>query len=480
MYFMTIYKRLILLLLALCVSCNKVSAIGSGDPPNFVSLGQPSINPNFLPHWRKALAKVLAGTGRAEIQCIGDSITAGALSSNPPLTSPPGRLITLLNNAGIPAREGYVTLQDSRWTRAGWIQYPQFNLGSLDSAYANSTTSSSNPLKFTPTGVFDTIKVIWGNNGSGNTSVINVDGGSSLGTISNSSAFGTQTFSCPRGTHTVNILPPATGTNLMFISGIEVWDSTSPAVSVSTFGLVGGVVASYVFAGTSGTVAALSQNQPDLAIIDLTVNDADAGTTLSTYQANINTLITDCQVSGDCLLVSANPVNPSGLASYITQSIYNNAFGACAIANNCGFVDMWNRWGGNFTTYNGYGYYADAIHPNDIGDMDTAFAVFNAIYSGGSAMVGASPITAVNTVAGSAGNLYWTMPEQSTGWKKVVIVLNGYTDASTTVITFPVPFLNIPSVTANGTTLTVSTISTAAITIPISTTQNGTIIVEGI
>lgn len=88
---------------------------------------------------------------------------------------------------------------------------------------------------------------------------------------------------------------------------------------------------------------------------------------------------------------------------------------------------------------------------------------------------------AVTTVAGSAGNLYWSMPETGSGLKKVVIVLDGYSAAGTTTITFPTAFLHTPDVFKGGTiTLSLTAPTTTQIVIPISTLQTGTITIEGI
>ena len=82
-------------------------------------------------------------------------------------------------------------------------------------------------------------------------------------------------------------------------------------------------------------------------------------------------------------------------------------------------------------------------------------------------------------VNGSAGSYTWSQPEQGSSYKNVVIYLSGYTNASTSAIVFPTAFTQTPIVVANGTSLTISTISASGVTIPAATTQTGFLILAG-
>jgi hypothetical protein len=83
------------------------------------------------------------------------------------------------------------------------------------------------------------------------------------------------------------------------------------------------------------------------------------------------------------------------------------------------------------------------------------------------------------TVNGSSGSYNWSQPEIGSSYKKVVIYCAAYTNASTSAIVFATPFVNTPIIAANGTNLTISTISNTGVTLPASTAQTGFIILEG-
>lgn len=82
-------------------------------------------------------------------------------------------------------------------------------------------------------------------------------------------------------------------------------------------------------------------------------------------------------------------------------------------------------------------------------------------------------------IAGSAGDLFWNMPDQSTTTKSVALNFVGYTAAGTTTITFPTAFTNTPTITSNTAGVTVTTLSTTQIVIPAVTTVTGGITIEG-
>lgn len=87
--------------------------------------------------------------------------------------------------------------------------------------------------------------------------------------------------------------------------------------------------------------------------------------------------------------------------------------------------------------------------------------------------------TGQTTVSGTSGNYKWSQPFAGASYKQVIIYLNAYTNSSTSAIVFTTAFTQTPVVSADSTTLTISTISNTGITIPIATSQSGFIILEG-
>ena len=101
--------------------------------------------------------------------------------------------------------------------------------------------------------------------------------------------------------------------------------------------------------------------------------------------------------------------------------------------------------------------------------------------SNGTRFLATTPDAAIAPISinGSAGTLKWSMPVRSAGDKRIIVVLTGYTAAAPTVLTFPVAFTVAPTLSVNNTDLVISTLTTGGITIPVSTTETGLIIVEG-
>lgn len=340
-----------------------------------------SVSLLYLPHWRKKRAGVLNKTGNAEIWCLGDSTTYGEFASNPYTTGYPARLRQLLNSVGIPAMEGLVVPVsgsiDSRWVITGWSSPSKNPNGENTVGATNATTQT---LSFSPGFIFDSFRVFWaanGGSGTGTTCVVNVDGGSSIGTLSNNTAaLGTQSFSCTRDIHTINILPP-TAANEMFINGIECYDSMIPAVHITNFGVIGNVVSQFnnPFINMATWI---SQFSPDLSIIDYTINDAVHGTNLTAYQSSLASVIASCQVNGDVIVSTGNPVNPTEVVTSTHQQYVNIAL---ATAQTMGAVslDSFGAFGASWTFFNGYGYNGDNLHPNDFGYMDKAYMNFEVL-----------------------------------------------------------------------------------------------------
>jgi hypothetical protein len=85
---------------------------------------------------------------------------------------------------------------------------------------------------------------------------------------------------------------------------------------------------------------------------------------------------------------------------------------------------------------------------------------------------------AQTTLTGTAGTAVCSQPFQGSSYKKVIIFLNGYTDTSTQIYTFPVAFTNTPYV--YGATGVVSGATVTTTTARFTTTaQSGLIFIEG-
>lgn len=128
-----------------------------------------------------------------------------------------------------------------------------------------------------------------------------------------------------------------------------------------------------------------NQSQPDLTIIALETNDWGNGpTAVSTYKAKLATLIEAAQLTGSVLLIATVPPKEPFISPPTTSiEPYNDALYELADEYDCALLNMQERWGtydealaaGLMATES-----APFYHPSDVGNMDYANAVFDAVF----------------------------------------------------------------------------------------------------
>lgn len=347
-----------------------------------------NLKPEYLAKWRAALGNVLAGGGRAKLACIGDSTTAGYGAGSPSYAaayagSYPSRLIPLLtknlvtcadnsvfgtkriNNA--PTNPSYNSY-DARVTYGtGWAPSDFTMLGG---GFHNFTGASPGTLSFTPAGQFDTIEFYYAKNTGFGDFTANVDGGASLGTVTTSAATAAQgktTFTVAKNTHTINV--NAAGNGRVALMAIRTFDSTASYIDLLQMATYGGTVGDIIDA--SAPFSALNNfatYAPDLSIICLTINDANAGVPIPTYTSRLQSVITAAKAVGDVILMAGVPVQLDNAAAYIT------ACKSLALTNNTPFISLPGRWV-SYASANPLLMYADTVHPSARGYSDVALFV---------------------------------------------------------------------------------------------------------
>lgn len=340
----------------------------------------------LLPKTRAALGRVKAGNGNARIFFIGDSTTEGtgangASTGDLKTNSFPGEISRYLNSSGINshfnsfmcASNGNITSHDTRVTvGSGWTQGVAQALGG-QTFTANSTTAS---ITFTPAVNCDTFNFFGIKTAGAGTIAYNLNG--STNTLQSLAGTGLilNTLTTSLGVNTANVNWSSGGS--IFFQGIEAYDSSKKWVSVLNCGWNGSASGSWSSESTVfGYAAAMLFMSPDLVIINIGINDWTPGTALATYQANIQTLITQAQAGGaDVVLCTPNPTG--GTATAATQLPYVNVLYSLAVSNNILLVDLWNRFG-TYTLSNTNGMMFDTLHPNGTGYADIAQAIFNGI-----------------------------------------------------------------------------------------------------
>lgn len=362
------------------------------NPGNSIP-GVYNFTPLSLVRWRKALARVRDGSGRAKLAFIGDSTTAGLLSNGTstnirPKSAPYALAPRFANvgasalidstwgDAGGAASSSTLPTLDSRVTfGAGWAGTGPFSLGGA--MPANSTTT--NVLAFTPAGSFDAIDIYYVQNAGLATFTVNVDAGATLATINaaGSIAVVKSTVSCTAGTHTVNIARNGTG-SVAFIIGIDCYLSTAPKVAIWNMGACGSTTANWA----TNTLAydplkAIVTVAPDLVVLNLGINDARTGVSVATYQANMQAIITAISAASDIVLQVPVP-SDTAITAQATTDAYKAAVLTLGAANNLPVIDVGYRFV-RYSTANTNGLMADSLHPGMLGYQDIAAAHYGVL-----------------------------------------------------------------------------------------------------
>lgn len=350
-----------------------------------------NFDPKNFKNFRAAYAKMRRGTLDPLVLMMGDSTMAGYNGSNyiaTKTTATPRFLGQLLTSYGIPASEETCNIGgqaaqlfswdpritgSTNWTLAGGAAVG--TLGQLFSSSVNGATFS-----FAPTRAFDSFDIFHTTQAAG-VITVNVDGGATLATITNPGTFTVvkDTVSCTLGTHTINLVQ--SGTTFLAVNAIVPHTSTARQLNIVNAGN-GGYLASTYNNNTnfylSGVQTPWTVAAPALTIFELTMNDSTAPTSIATYTANMQALITLAQTAGsDVILSTGNPVNDATGIANIGNLI--TALQSLAILNGCGFVEMNARRYISYANWNAVVPYSDNYHPSDVTSMDKAEVYAQAI-----------------------------------------------------------------------------------------------------
>lgn len=406
-------------------------------PKNLVKAGADKVlyQPSSLSliRWRALRGEVLAGKKSGHIAVLGDSVAYGAAStgaSNPkPVNSWPGQLRTQLNQRYGGAGSGVVLANkdtranpawDSRFTFAGGLLDHTFGLHSYSAYRLNGGTDAA--LDFT-----DTADEFWVYtlSGSAGTFTMQVDaqtaqtgshvsgagGAFGGGTVARESGFyynGTtnshNVFKLPTGStgvHTLKIRPSATTGQNTFVTAVEARVNGAGRFRVSNASISGKSLATFVdltanYGDSTGVngFPMLDDLKANLLVLSLGVNDWQSQRSLADTKTRLNNIITRQRSNsttggivpsnGDVVLLW-NPKPDTvtlGSGSYTNPSwdAYRDLHYQVADENDVALIDLGGRWK-DFTTANGYGLFADTIHPSDKGAGDIAGSVYRALFT---------------------------------------------------------------------------------------------------
>lgn len=346
-----------------------------------------------MPNWDAAKALVLADGGNAKILVIGDSTVPGSGAGGPDYVANARQYNFLVKlaakfvAAGVPARADAVI---GRGNRAEYATFdPRFT---ISSANWTNNSGASTPIgrtwssnvdgevwSYTFTG--DRVELGYVRGPTQGSFNYKIDAGSDTLVSANGAAALIRLVIDPGslGAHTLTVTK--SGTSRINLASVRPWDTTTSQVEIIQAGGSGWLAANFVVnTNPYDALGQISSEAADLVVIDLTINDWNAATDPATYQAQLGLIIDTAKAAGgDVLVCTGVPSDPTVNSSLAVQLQYVEYARAVARAKECNFVNVHFRWGGNFTTKNALGWYADDKHPYGIGETgydDYAQAVF--------------------------------------------------------------------------------------------------------
>ncbi|MFG1247261.1 GDSL-type esterase/lipase family protein [Xanthobacter flavus] len=361
-------------------------ALALGLAPSVAALNGKVFPRGAMAKWQAALAKVVAGSGRAKVLFVGDSTDAGYGSAGAGTAlqsaSVPSQLAKRLKALGVPAQDNsffgtnnlpaaYSAYNPRLVRGTGWVEAGLSNY-SLGAACWKCDSPNTGSLAFTISDYTDTADIYYLRGSGTGTFTVNVDGGSTLATVNTNGAFGLikQTASFARGANHVLNMQRSAG-NSIYIPIAVMYDSTVAAVEVYNAGWSGALTADIANVTNPWSSAnAVAVVAPDLTIINCLINSwtLNAGTpqeSIAVAMANIQTVITKAKLSGSALLVGPIPSDVSK-NTVAGQQAYIAALKDLAATNNCAFVDRTLAFI-DYTTANAAGLMADVAHGNAAG-----------------------------------------------------------------------------------------------------------------
>lgn len=367
-------------------------AVSGGRAPGLFNY-----NRNRLSNLRGAIARVLAGTGRAKIAFPGDSTTAGNYAdaggtfNGLRSAAYPAKLKLLFRAAGIPAQD------DSVWGNAAASAYstydPRVTIGAgwapaggnpTAGGFSWANSSTTNALSFVPelpTNTFD----VWYLAYSGFTN-FTIGNGTQSKTV-------TQAGGIPgtvqKATITIADGVPATPANYTwsiaktgisgstYILGFEAYDANSPMLALWNMGWQSSKSQDWnVISTPEKPLNMLVALAPDHTHFNLLINNYALDGSTTQYDTDIRALFTAMQAVGGCSAQLGAP-SASSATALATQASFASVLRAAMVAKNMAGADLVARWV-SYVQGDAKGFYAVAasvhntVHPSALGHQDNA------------------------------------------------------------------------------------------------------------
>lgn len=334
-----------------------------------------------LMRWRSELADVKTGVSVVKnINVVGDSISEGGISgvsatdyiNNGYVATIRKALATKYGDVGIGFIPTHYPNNNTQFWSAGWVA-DGYGVGSK--GRESNTGGATLTFSFSGTGV--ALGIV--KHPTGGEIDYSIDGGAQTGTINSYNStvlwgvYQPITTTLSDGNHTITLTKKA-DTKTSWVFGATPLKGTK-GIRVNHMAAWG--QRAEHFSSTAPLAAEFDVLVPSLTLVALEANDYQSQTSLSVYKTKIQDIITRAKLVGDVLVVANGLRTESGP---IAQSEYTQTLRALALLNNCAFISINDRWGGdsNFAK-NTLSYIYDTVHPNARGHQDIATAILKVI-----------------------------------------------------------------------------------------------------
>lgn len=329
---------------------DKIAAIPVPD----IDLGPKLETPAFTTFnpWFSALELIRQNTRDTKLLIVGDSTSQGYGNTNPDAWPARfrKRLARDFNTKPGLALPDTIVNGGNKWTLGGWGVGDGPGGGALQSAAKTGTAAT-----YTPGGNYNTVD-IWTLRGTGQGSVVVTAFGTTT-TVNAASGTGwtKQTITGTANANAISIALPTTGPVTMVV---DAYMTTIVGVRVGNIAVSGSTADTWAGARSLPMISAWA---PDFTVIMLGINDALAGTSVADYTADMQALITEAKKTGDVLLMSVVPSDPTLSGGFVIEQegLYRDALRSLAQSNAVGFFDLFAEIGARTDAL-----YVDGVHPN--------------------------------------------------------------------------------------------------------------------
>ena len=345
--------------------------------------------------WWDGLRAVQAGTGKATIMWVGDSVGTGSgagtggSNTNARVSNIFSQIKGLFVAAGFPCQDdsfygtsGYATLADitdydPRLTFSG-VGWAIDSTGVISSRnFRNNNVDTTSLINFQTVGSVDTVEIATLRNGAGSIDILIDDVLNTTITPSASLAVNRTVISgLSLAPHKISFRRASGDVRVL---GAKAYSASRACIEFVNISASGAQMTSY--GSTTNPYSpgfAITGQNADLALCNLGINDAKAAVTNDVYSVACRQVATaQLAAGGDMLFLGPNRFDTALVAGNIQENFEATMKGIAA-GGNCDFLSM-SAVLGLFATANSNGDMADQTHPNSQGAGKLAAAIYNRI-----------------------------------------------------------------------------------------------------